>query len=74
MRMFIMWYPPDGWVEEVSGEAEARQIVARQFPQAAYSPWCPVFPAAPESRMFVWKDYRYGQAGEQVIAWIITVS
>jgi hypothetical protein len=74
MRMFIMWHPPDGWVEEVNDEGQARQIIARQFPTAAYSVWCPVFPACPDGRMFVWESLSAGQSGQRPIAWIITVS
>ncbi|MBY0526052.1 MAG: hypothetical protein K2R98_21840 [Gemmataceae bacterium] len=74
MRMFIMWHPPEGWVEEVESLQVAQQIIARQYPLAAYSTWCPVFPSCPEGRMFVWKDYQAGQGGEPVIAWVISVS
>jgi hypothetical protein len=74
MRMFIMWHPPDGWVEEVNDETQAKGIIARQFPSAAYSVWCPVFPACPDSRMFVWESHPAGQSGARPIAWIITVS
>jgi hypothetical protein len=74
MRMFVMWNPPDGWVDEVSDLPAARQLILRQYPQAIASPWAQEMPGRPEGRMFVWKSPQSARAGEREVAWVLSVA
>jgi hypothetical protein len=74
MRLYVMWNPPDGWVDEVRDLAEARQLIQRQYPRAVGSPWTQEQPDRPEGRMFVWKSPQAVRAGEREVAWVLSVA